>query len=81
MDPPPLLRFTRLGSRNTGLRDRANRIALRMLELICAFRACFSINDVGFVLERNRRSGALEFTSAANGALRSDNFVGHGSAP
>jgi hypothetical protein len=52
-----------------------------MLELICAFRARFGVDDVCLVLERNRRRGALEFTSAANGALRSDNFVGHSSAP
>jgi hypothetical protein len=77
----PLLRFTSLGSRNAGLRNRANRIALRMLELIRAFRAGLGIDDVGLVLERNRRRGAFEFTSAANGALRSDDFVGHGSAP
>lgn len=52
-----------------------------MLKLIRAFRAGLGINDVGLVLKRNRGGRAFEFTSAANGALRSDNFVGHSSAP
>ncbi len=70
-----------LGGGNAGLRNRANRVALRMLELIRAFGAGFSINDVGLVLERNRRRGAFKFASAANGALGSDDLIGHGSDP
>jgi hypothetical protein len=52
-----------------------------MLELIRTFRARFGINDVGLVLERNRRRGAFEFTCAANGALRSDDLISHSSDP
>jgi hypothetical protein len=42
-----------------------------------AFGAFLRIDDVHVVLETNGGVGTLEFTGAAHGALRGDDFVGH----
>jgi hypothetical protein len=48
-----------------------------VIEIVLAFCALLGINDVGLVFERDRRIGALEFASTANGALGGDDLIGH----
>ncbi len=67
--------------RDAGLRNGANGVALRMIEIVLAFRALLGVDNVGLVFERDRSIRAFEFASAANGALRSDDLISHGSAP
>jgi len=62
---------------DAGLRNRADAVALRMIELTLAFGALLGVNDIGLVLERDRGIRAFEFASTADGALGSDDLVGH----
>lgn len=48
-----------------------------MIELTFAFGALLGVDHIGLVLERDRRVGAFEFASTADGALGSDDLVGH----
>jgi hypothetical protein len=46
-----------------------------------AFGADLGVDDVGVVLELDGAGRALEFASAASGALGSDDLVGHWFSP
>ncbi len=67
--------------RDAGLRHGANSVTLRMIEIILAFRALLGVDHIGLVLKRDRCVRAFEFASSADCALRSDDFIGHDSAP
>ena len=68
-------------SRDTGILHRTDRGAAGRIEMALALGAQLRIDHVHVALQRDRSVGAFEFTSAAYGALGSNNLVSHRQPP
>jgi hypothetical protein len=62
---------------NAGQVNRANRYALRLIEMPEAFSTFFRVDNEYAVLFTDSHVGALGFTRGTAGALGSNDFVGH----